>query len=331
MGKTTGRVESWIFTWNNYTVESENCIKGLADCDWIQYVSAGYETGASGTPHLQGYFKCKRGRGKSWRWCNNYFKDKHTFTEDADGNKEYSGAWVREAKADASFNTNYTLKDGNCCVHHGEMPQKGKRNDLQRAADKCEEGVNIRDQVELGFIKNNQALKMAEGLQKYYEPSRVGLTLGIWIYGPSGSGKSRTARALAERLSGEDVYTKNDGTGKWFDGMDGQETIVWNDFRYDTVKPSLFFDMLDEGPLRVEVKGHTRQFRAKYVIFTSEKNVSATFEKVYEEELYQFERRCPVDLKLKKNRLTKAHIESNVERLFDMILEKECEIEESQE
>jgi len=327
--QTKGRVESWCFTWNNYTKESEDIVKALGDADWVQYVSAGYEKApTTGTPHIQGYFKCKRGRGKSKRWVDKYLSDKKTFTsvqEDGGIVKKYGRAATFQARACAELNERYTQKDDNICVVKGDFPRKGARNDLQLVADRAEEGLSIRDQIEMGTVRNAQHLRMAEGLQRYYEPERAGVTMGIWIHGPSGSGKSRTARALANKLCPGDVFTKNDGTGKWFDGMDGQECIIWNDFRYDTVKPSLFFDMLDEGPLRVEVKGHTRQFRAKYVIFTSDKSVTDTFTSVFTEELYQFQRRVPVETKLQKNRLTKAHIQDNMEGLMEMILKKESE------
>lgn len=44
----------WPFTWNNYTQENAEGLLNLSP-DLVRYICFGYETGESGTPHLQGW------------------------------------------------------------------------------------------------------------------------------------------------------------------------------------------------------------------------------------------------------------------------------------
>lgn len=90
------------------------------------------------------------------------------------------------------------------------------------------------------------------------------LTCGILLTGPTGCGKSLLALHVSALLGS--VYYA-DPTLKWFDGYDGQEVIVVDEFRGAPI--SLLLRMLDRYPMLLPIKGAMTQLYAKYIIFTS--------------------------------------------------------------
>lgn len=57
--------------------------------------------------------------------------------------------------------------------------------------------------------------------------------------------------------------------GKWFEGYDGHEDVIFDDFRGDFCKLRVLLRLLDRYEYRVEVKGSSRQFLAKNIVITS--------------------------------------------------------------
>lgn len=88
----------------------------------------------------------------------------------------------------------------------------------------------------------------------------------VVFWGKTGTGKTRTA--MAE----DSVYklnTNNNGT-LWFDGYDGEKTLVLDDF-YGWIKYGELLTLLDGYPYRCQVKGSSVWARWTKVIITSNK------------------------------------------------------------
>lgn len=87
-----------------------------------------------------------------------------------------------------------------------------------------------------------------------------------WLSGPAGQGKSRCAMGL-----GDSVFFKSSGN-KWFDGYEGQQVAVLDDFRKHWFAYDFLLKLLDHGECKVEVKGGMVQWRPKIVVITCHKH-----------------------------------------------------------
>lgn len=238
------RSRGWCFTVNNY---QEDDIDRLDDLSNVStYLCYGKEVApTTGTPHLQGYI---------------YFDNAKTFSKIQ--KLLPKGAHIELAKGNALENNSYCKKEGDF-KEFGTRPAQGKRNDIELVKDEINSGRGMRDIIEIA--SNYQTLKTAEMILKYKEKKRNWKPSVIWIYGDSGSGKTKTAYELLSN-----PYRKTNSTGKWWDGYDGDEDVILDDIK-DTSKEmySSLLELLDRYDTRVEVKGGSRQFLAKRIIVTS--------------------------------------------------------------
>jgi hypothetical protein len=94
------------------------------------------------------------------------------------------------------------------------------------------------------------------------------LTRGIVYWGPTGSGKSKHAFELWPDAYPISMSNLSSSGSSWFDGYDGQETVIVEDFN-GFFRLNLFLNLIDRYPFQVQTKGGFCHFVAKIVIFTS--------------------------------------------------------------
>lgn len=250
------QVTRWCFTINNYT--EEHCERILSiprDPRGVRYIVVGREVGASGTPHLQGYIEFSR----SVRMAT---------VQMAIGAR---GCHVEAAIGTAIQNKEYCTKENNVLIDWGSTgnERQGTRNDIRRVKELLDGGGSLRDVADMdfnAFCKYHRALGVYSQLRRA-EPRNF-RTQCVWIWGPTGSGKSMRANSESLALSGGDVAWIADPTLQWFEPYAGNKGVVLDDF--DGRAPiALLLRLLDRYPMLVSIKGQFVNFCARIVWITS--------------------------------------------------------------
>jgi len=151
---------------------------------------------------------------------------------------------------------------------HGEWKAggQGKRNDIADVAEMVKEGATDREIAELYpavYMKMNRGVKelrSALSVPRNWMPN-------VEVYwGVTGTGKSKLAMEMYPN-----AFVMSDEKG-WWDGYDGQEDVVLNDFRPDWWGASFMLNLLDRYPMRVPIKGSSANFVGRNIIITTNKN-----------------------------------------------------------
>ena len=263
------RVRNCCFTWNNPPVGAVDQIRALT---YVQYACIGEEVGASGTPHLQGYLEFRN--PKDFNVVHKALGNAHI--EPRRGTAEQAAAYCRKG-TQARDQWKVDGEDGvdhgrNAVVHEwGEMSQQGHRTDIKAAVDLItEEKASIRTvalECPLPFVKFHKGFT---ALRYHHIPDRHEHPEVVVYWGATGTGKSRRAREdlASENEDADETYVWGPGRGKWFDGMDGHEKVIFEEFR-GQLPFGMLLRLLDRYTEHVEYKGGTTKFVAKKIIITS--------------------------------------------------------------
>lgn len=115
-----------------------------------------------------------------------------------------------------------------------------------------------------------------------------------WLWGPTGVGKSKMAR---EGREPNQIYTQygpnSKGAAMWWDGYEGQERVIMDDFRPWWCPFSFLLALLDRYQMQVQVKGGFVNFVPLEIIITTTSEPATLFSGAYRspEDIRQLERR----------------------------------------
>lgn len=214
--------------------------------DWgahCVYHCFGEEVGANGTPHLQGYVymrnACSMGRLRD----------------------VLPGGHFEVARGTPVQNRDYCSKDG-IFTEEGALPAQGARTDLNALKSDLDSGAALAVVAENHF---GSFLRYQRGIHQYRllkTPVRD-WPMEVEVYwGPSGTGKSRICH---EKYPG--AFWKP--AGPWWDGYDGQQTVVLDEFYGNQLAHTELLRLLDRYPFQVPIKGGFVNFCSLRVCFTS--------------------------------------------------------------
>lgn len=166
----------------------------------------------------------------------------------------------------------YCKKEGTWVEFHPENAPR-RRFETMTTTEKNKflrenDPINLFEQDQISAEQCARILK-ARSIIELYRPTETKREkpVVLWFYGPTGSGKTRTAVEIA-RESGLRYWVSSDSDLKWFDGYTGQEYAIIDEFRRQGIKFSWILKLLDRYPLLVPIKGSWVRWSPKVIILT---------------------------------------------------------------
>lgn len=179
--------------------------------------------------------------------------------------------WERR-KMTAQQASDYCKKDGDF-KEYGQISRQGQRNDIHEVVDGINQGMRYDDVAEhypVQFVKYFKGFGELINAQARRERQLRQVAVTVLI-GPSGCGK--TSHVFETE---EDLFTLICEKGKplWFDGYQGQEALLIDEFCMDCIDYGFLLTLLDLYPVRLPVKGSHTIAKWKRVYITSNARLS---------------------------------------------------------
>lgn len=272
------RTHAITFTLNNYT--NDDIQKVML---WIQdqcdYGCFSQEVSETGTPHLQGYM---------------HFANARSYPPTAFRKLLERRAHDEVARGSPMQNHDYCAglceKKGNTLNptfwEFGDVPAQGSRTDWSQALAQVQQvGVYAALEAQPHLIPNVRALERVRQLSHASQMRKMNV---IVLYGSTGTGKT-----LAAWSAYPDLYSKPDGT--WWDGYDGQEVVLLDDYDGHIPLPTLL-KWLDRYSLQLPIKGGFTAARYTTVIITCNRHPEHWYPSAHPEHVRALMRRLRVIL-----------------------------------
>lgn len=156
---------------------------------------------------------------------------------------------------------------------YGEPKEQGKRNDLLAVTEKLKAGSSISTIVKENtetYIKFSKGIERAKFWLDKDDAKKLREVSVELIFGKAGSGKSNKIYELL----GDKPYFKlcKDTTGVWWDGYDGEENLWIDEFDGSWMPLTMFLNVLDRYPLRLQTKGAHTWAKWTHIYITANEN-----------------------------------------------------------
>lgn len=274
------------------------------DSSRIKYIVVGEEIcPTSRRKHWQGYVEFHQ--STSGRAAQRILGDPVCHIEKRKGTALQAALYCQKGEGEVgkiSFGLNANI------ITEGEISRPGERTDLNELHEIIiNQEVPIFSLVRESYF-NYQQLCHVEKLQKYAIPKARKPPKVIWLWGPSGTGKSRVVR----QKYGDDIFSM-EGDFQWFDGYGGQEVALLDDYRGE-IKYNTLLKVLDRYPLLVKIKCGFTNWIPETIIITSDRLPSVCYPMEDSDSLKQLERRITKILYVAEENVAEVDGNTNIDR-----------------
>lgn len=223
------RGRAFVFTWNNYEPAHEADLRSQCERGTIRYCCFGREKApTTGTKHLQGviyFINCRK------------FSGVRVFFQRLGGH----GVHIEPMFGQLSQAITYCKKDGDFWEFGSPPKDAGgratagerekKRWAAIRSACENQQYAELPDDYVCRYPGNPQRILYLK--HSCASPPDRDSLVNYWLWGDSGTGKSRSARMWCLRKA-YDLYLKD--PTKWWDGYVGQQVVLFEEFGPDEAK-----------------------------------------------------------------------------------------------
>lgn len=287
MASEVERGRLWCFT--NYNLEFDyNSIINDMKND-IRYIAYSNETcPTTGRPHHQGFIYF-HGKKQSYKKIG----------------KMLGNSNCRVCKGNLEQNEAYCSKS-NELIEFGNKPSQSERKDLAMLKDDILMNVVTSEDIMCSnpvvYHMYGRTIDKLEdvALRKKF---RTWMTIGSWYYGETGSGKSEHVYR-DYNPSTHYVFPNDNG---WFDGYKGQEIVIFDDFRGNTIPFAELLSLCDKYPKCVKRRNREPvPFLAKEIRITSSLHPMSIYTNLHtDDKLDQLYRRFKI-IELKRPEVLKG-------------------------
>ncbi len=259
----------YVGTKNNYTDDDINQLEAWGEfkCSYLCY---GKEVGEkTGTPHLQIYMEFENTKSMS-AICKKLFPMWLGYRK---GSAKQAAGYCKKGQSDkppggyeSYYDEPHDTWDGK---QFGELSQQGKRTDIDNPVSMLvEDGATMKEvarQYPVQFVKYHKGFQALR--THMLEPRSLDcMPEVIWLWGPTGTGKTRDA--YIKHWPDEPHYVWKPSNGNWWDGYDGQKKIIIDEFRAQMTWSDIL-GLLDRNEYRAPIKGGFAQIQADKFVITS--------------------------------------------------------------
>ncbi|APG55794.1 Rep [Pelorivirus melia] len=260
----------YCFTLNNYTRDEEEAIKQI-NCEWLVF---GHEhSSGQGTPHLQGAITFNK---RTYLATLKKLIPRAHF-EIMQGNPQQSKDYC-------------TKEDTSSYFEKGIMPKPQHQAGNEANEAKWESAYQAAKEGRFDDIPRSLWIKHMRSFKQIFEDAKQDTDMTeytdqdlkhhfLWIWGPTGTGKSHTAHRIAKELSpDEPPYIKD--LNKWWNGFTKQRVVIIEEADPKRCEhlASYFKKWADKWAFTAEAKGTVfPSCRPEYIIVTSNYSIAECF------------------------------------------------------